>query len=157
MILYHGTNIDFDKIDLKKCRPEIDFGRGFYLTDIKRQAEQMAIRRCEFSGSGTPVVQKYEFDESHLDDGSLKVKIFEDVSIEWALFIMQNRKARKKTIHDYDIVEGPVADDGVVYQMNLYSQNIITVEQLVENLTYRKLNRQYFFGTQLAISRLRKV
>lgn len=52
---------------------------------------------------------------------------------------------------------GPVADDGVVYQMNLYSLNIITVEQLVENLTYRKLNRQYFFGTQLAISRLRKV
>lgn len=157
MILYHGTNIDFDEIDLKKSRLDKDFGRGFYLTNIRKQAEQMAVRRCEFSGWGTPVIQKYEFDESLLHDGSLKVKIFDGVSVEWALFILQNRRARGKKVHDYDIVVGPVADDGVVYQMNLYAQHIITVEQLVEGLTYRKLNSQYFFGTQLAISKLKKL
>lgn len=157
MILYHGTNIDFDEIDLKKSRPDKDFGRGFYLTHIKKQAEQMAVRRCEFSGWGTPVIQKYEFDESLLHDGSLKVKIFDGVSVEWALFILKNRRARGKKVHDYDIVVGPVADDGVVYQMNLYAQHIITVEQLVEGLTYRKLNSQYFFGTQLAISKLKRL
>ena len=50
-----------------------------------------------------------------------------------------------------------VADDGVVYQMNLYAQHLITVEQLVEGLTYRKLNSQYFFGTERAISKLRRL
>ena len=33
MKLYHGTNIDFSDIDFKKCKPNKDFGRGFYLTD----------------------------------------------------------------------------------------------------------------------------
>lgn len=157
MILYHGTNIDFDRIDLKKCRPNKDFGRGFYLTPIKEQAEQMAVRRCEFSGWGAPIIQRYEFEEGLLRDDTLKVKIFNGVSIEWALFILQNREAMGKKVHNYDIVVGPVADDGVVYQMNLYSQHIITVEQLVEGLTYRKLNSQYFFGTKQAISNLKKL
>lgn len=157
MILYHGTNTAFDEIDLKKCRPNKDFGRGFYLTHIRKQAEQMAIRRCEFTGKGSPIVQKYEFDESLLQDGSLNVKVFDGVSVEWALFIMKNRMARSKRQHDYDIVIGPVADDGVVFQMNLYNQHLITVEQLVESLTYRRLNSQYFFGTERAISKLRKL
>lgn len=42
MILYNGTNIDFDRIDLKKCRPNKDFGRGFYITPIKGQAKQIS-------------------------------------------------------------------------------------------------------------------
>lgn len=33
MILYHGSNIAIDVIDLSKCRPNKDFGQGFYLTD----------------------------------------------------------------------------------------------------------------------------
>ena len=57
----------------------------------------------------------------------------------------------------YDIVVGPVADDGVVLQINLYDQHIITIDQLVEGLTYRKLNSQYFFGTELAISKLKRL
>ena len=38
MILYHGTNVDFNKIDISKCLPYKDFGCGFYLTDIQKQA-----------------------------------------------------------------------------------------------------------------------
>lgn len=157
MILYHGTNTDFDKIDIKKCRPNKDFGRGFYLTHIRKQAEKMAIRRCEFAGWGSPMVQRYEFDEAILYDNSLKVKIFDGVSVEWAEFILKNRKARGKWQHNFDIVVGPVADDGVVLQINLYEQHIITIEQLVEGLTYRNLNSQYFFGTELAISKLKRL
>ena len=44
MILYHGSNIKIVEIDLSKCRPYKDFGCGFYLTDIRGQAEQMARR-----------------------------------------------------------------------------------------------------------------
>lgn len=28
MKLYHGTNVEFDRILLSKCRPNKDFGRG---------------------------------------------------------------------------------------------------------------------------------
>lgn len=154
MKLYHGTNTDFTDISLAKCRPNKDFGQGFYLTDIRKQAMAMAIRRCELERTGTPNVQTYEFDDTILSDKSLRIKVFPEVSEEWAMFILMNRKARKKKMHNYDIVVGPVADDGVVYQLNLYMQRIINIETLVKELTFRNLNRQYFFGTERAIAKL---
>lgn len=155
--LYHGTNIDFTQIDLGKCRPNKDFGQGFYLTDIYEQARGMAIRRCEFEENGTPIVQTYKFDESLLRKDLLKIKIFENVSTEWAEFILINRKARGVKMHDYDIVVGPVADDGVVFQLNLYMQHLISMETLVKELTFKHLNKQYFFGTQRAIDKLVRI
>lgn len=157
MKLYHGTNIDFSEIDFSKCKPNKDFGQGFYLTDIKKQALEMAVRHCNFEQSGAPIVQEYEFDETVLHDGSLKIKIFDGVCPEWAEFILKNRTSRKKITHSYDVVVGPVADDGVVYQLNLYQQHFITIEQLVKGLEYRKLNNQYFFGTKRAISKLKRL
>ncbi|MCR4769942.1 MAG: DUF3990 domain-containing protein [Bacteroidaceae bacterium] len=156
MKLYHGTNIDFSRILLSKCKPNKDFGCGFYLTNIRSQAQEMAIRRTEFMGNGTPIVQEYLFDENLLNSSDLKVKIFDGVSKEWAEFILMNRKARGKKLHDYDIVVGPVADDGVVYQLNLYMQRLITLDDLVRELTYKHLNNQYFFGSEKAINTLKR-
>jgi len=45
MILYHGTNVDFDNIDLTKSNRHKDFGQGFYLTDIHQQAIDWAQKR----------------------------------------------------------------------------------------------------------------
>lgn len=45
MKLYHGTNRDFESIDLKKSKPNKDFGRGFYLSDNYEQAMSMAKSR----------------------------------------------------------------------------------------------------------------
>ena len=157
MKLYHGTNIDFGEILLSRCCPNKDFGQGFYLTDIRGQAEAMAVRRCEFEESGVPIVQEYEFDESMLCGGVFDVLKFEGVCAEWAEFILKNRMAKGKRMHNYDIVVGPVADDGVVFQLNLYMQHLITIETLVKELTYRQLNNQYFFGTERAIQQLRRV
>lgn len=56
MILYHGTNVDFDEIEIKKTRNYKDFGQGFYLTGIKSQAEELATKRALMFG-GTPIVQ----------------------------------------------------------------------------------------------------
>ena len=72
MILYHGSNVIIDKIDLALCHPYKDFGRGFYLTDIESQAEDMAIRRVRIAGKGMPQVTAFEFDERLLKDHSLK-------------------------------------------------------------------------------------
>ena len=45
MILYHGSNVAIEEIDLSLCKPYKDFGKGFYLTDIRSQADNMASRR----------------------------------------------------------------------------------------------------------------
>ena len=44
MILYHGSNVEFDSIDLLKSKPNKDFGKGFYLSDNYDQAFEMAKR-----------------------------------------------------------------------------------------------------------------
>ena len=150
--LYHGSNVEIETINLDKCSPYKDFGKGFYLTDIKEQAKQMAVRRTRIAGEGKPTVTAYSFDERLLENSSLQVKLFDTLSKEWALFILANRKGLMQPV--YDIVIGPIADDGVVFQLERYMHRLITLDTLVEELTYRKLNRQYFFGTELSISKL---
>ena len=59
MTLYHGTNTDFQQIDIRKSNPYKDFGQGFYLTDIFVQAENMAVKKARIFG-GSPIVQKYQ-------------------------------------------------------------------------------------------------
>lgn len=117
----------------------------------------MAERRFAFESTGTPIVLQYEFDESGLSGEELLVRRFEGVSNEWADFILQNRMSKGKRAHDYDIVIGPVADDGVVLQLNLYMQRLITMDMLVRELTYHKLNNQYYFGTERAIKYLHRL
>lgn len=153
--LYHGSNVEIETINLDKCSPYKDFGKGFYLTDIKEQAKQMAVRRTRIAGEGKPTVTAYSFDERLLENSSLQVKLFDTLSKEWALFILANRKGWMQPV--YDIVIGPIADDGVVFQLERYMHRLITLDTLVEELTYRKLNRQYFFGTELSISKLQKL
>ena len=154
--LFHGTNILFDTIELSKCRPYKDFGKGFYLTDIRQRAEEMAIRRTKISCEGVPVVLTFSFDDELLSNGGLNVLRFDNPSVEWANFILKNRM-EKNFRHEYDIVIGPVADDGVVLQLDLYLRHLITLEQLVKELTYKKLNNQYCFATECAISKLMKL
>ena len=45
MILYHGSNMSFDVIDIGKGLPAKDFGRGFYMTDSLECAEKTARQR----------------------------------------------------------------------------------------------------------------
>ena len=47
MILYHGSNVEIDEIDLLKSKPNKDFGRGFYLSENSEQALEMAMTKVE--------------------------------------------------------------------------------------------------------------
>lgn len=158
MILYHGSNVAIEEIDLSLCNPYKDFGKGFYLTDIKSQAEDMAVRRVRLSGFGIPTITSFEFDETALNDKSLHTLSFPRVSVEWAKFVLDNRDIEHKGFsHDYDIVVGPVADDTVAFQLRRYLLGGISLESLVHELEFKGLNSQYFFGTKLAISKLKKL
>ena len=153
MKLYHGSNTKIEKIDLSKCRPYKDFGQGFYLTEIKEQAEKMASRTAHIY-KGEPVVTKFEFDESALT--KLSVKQFDGPNEEWALFVLANRsKESQQPTHSYDIVIGPVADDDIAQLFRNFNDGYINLAMLVEGLKYKKVSSQYFFHTEAATKYLK--
>ena len=156
MKLYHGTNLDFDVIDLTKSNKYKDFGQGFYLTDIRSQAEELAAKKSRLFG-GYPVIQEYEFDESLLSSAELKVLKFDKPSTEWAEFIFKNRNRDNNFTHDYDIVIGPIANDGVAYLLGRYEEGTLTIEELSDKLDFKKLNSQYFFGTNKSLKYLKRL
>lgn len=156
MKLYHGTNVDFDVIDLTKSNKYKDFGQGFYLTDIRSQAEELAAKKSRLFG-GYPVIQEYKFDESLLSGAELKVLKFDKPSTEWAEFIFKNRNRDNNFTHDYDIVIGPIANDGVAYLLGRYEEGTLTIEELSDKLDFKKLNSQYFFGTNKSLKYLKRL
>lgn len=158
MKLYHGTTIDIEKIDLRKSKPNKDFGKGFYLSVDREQAMAMADYKAEQIG-GNPVVNIFEFDEKMLESSSLKVKIFTAYDTEWADFIFANRNnPTSKNIFDYDIVIGPIANDRVGLQIRKYMEKEIDLPTFIERLKYMKgITIQYYFGTECAINLLKKI
>ena len=67
MILYHGTNVAFDCIDLSKSKPNKDFGQGFYLSADYDQAMAMAKVKVDQLEYGSPIVLAFEVDESQMN------------------------------------------------------------------------------------------
>lgn len=157
MKLYHGSTVNIERIDLAKSKPNKDFGRGFYLSADKQQARRLAEYKAYQIG-GVPIINTYDFDERVLKDGMLKVKKFDSYSKEWAEFIFANRQSKNgESVHDYDVVIGPIANDKVGVQVRKYLDKEISLETFLENLKYMKgITFQYFFGTEKAIKNLKK-
>ena len=161
MILYHGSNIRVTEIDLMKCRPYKDFGQGFYPTDIREQAEQMARRVVRLYG-GSPWVSSFSFDETALTSDALNTLSFENPDKDWALFVLNNRNKRFKDIgdalcnqdHKYDIVSGPVANDDIAYLFRTFTSGLIDIDALVRGLEYKSLTTQYSFHTERSLGYL---
>lgn len=158
--LYHGSNVDIKQIDLTRSKQGKDFGCGFYLNADKQQASDMAKRTTRRLMTGSPIINAYTFDDSILNSpNDLKVKIFNDYSVEWANFVLKNRKNSKDTpAHPYDIVIGPIANDTVGVQIRRYIMGYISIENLIKELQFQGNHAvQYFFGTEKAIHLLKKV
>ena len=117
----------------------------------------MAQKRARLFGGAATLIT-YEFDELSLPLG-LKIKRFhEQASVEWLLFVDANRDRKNVTpIHNYDIVIGPIANDGVVLQLTNYREGIYTPEQAAQLLQDKYLDQQYYFGTEKALQYLHKV
>ena len=157
MKLYHGTNQDIETIDLSCGLQFKDFGKGFYATPDRTTAVRMAKKRTRlFGGVATLII--YEFDESALQS-DIKVKLFpEKACTEWLLFVDANRDRKNVVqIHDYDIVIGPIANDGVVLQLTNYREGIYSPEEASRLLQDKYLDQQYYFGTERALKYLSKI
>lgn len=87
MILYHGSNCEFDIISLVKSKNNRDFGRGFYTTTMEEQAREWAEILFLRTQKGSPFL--YEF-ELH-DFENLNVKTFSEYNLEWLNFVKDNR------------------------------------------------------------------
>lgn len=164
MLLYHGSNTDIKEIDLSMCRPYKDFGRGFYLTVMKEQAEKMANRVARIYG-GTSVVNVFEIDDSVFQTSGLNIKDFgTKTSEEWARFVRNNRDKSFSDFSDlecnfdnkYDIVIGPIANDDMALLFRQYENGMITFENMLNGMIYKETTNQYSFHTQEAVNLLRK-
>ena len=158
MILYHGSNVDIESIDLSRSSVGKDFGCGFYLTASKEQAERMGKRRARLYG-GEMVVSSFEFDEKAAREAGMNIKVFESYSKEWADFILANRKNDTRTqIHDFDIVHGPIANDDVGYQIRRLLAGLITIETFLNEMKFKEgVTYQYFFATERSVQFLKKL
>ena len=156
MILYHGTNEGIDTIDLTKGLRHKDFGKGFYVTPDKATAIRMAKKKARLFG-GIATLITYELDDI-VFQSDLKIKVFpEKACVEWLLFVDANRDRKNETpIHDFDIVIGPIANDGVVLQLTNYREGIYSPDEVARLLQDRYLDQQYYFGTERALSFLHK-
>lgn len=156
--LYHGSNVEINEVDLGKCKPGKDFGKGFYLNPNYSQAYGMAVRTTKILKRGTEIVTAFEFNDSVLYSTEFKIKIFPDYSEEWAEFILKNRKNDIETpMHDYDIVIGPIADDTVGSQIRRFLQGYMPIHQLVEELKFHGDRAvQYYFGTERSLKLIKR-
>jgi hypothetical protein len=136
MKVYHGSDTQIDEIDLEKCKYGKDFGRGFYVTKFKEQAHTMAVRISRWNRE-RPIVTEFDFDEFAQIDNDLKILNFKNYTEEWFDFVILNRKNKtRQQVHDYDIVEGPVANDKISTQIDDYLEGTITKEQFFSDLIY---------------------
>lgn len=149
LLVYHGSNVAFDEIDLSKSHNRRDFGRGFYCTVLKSQAKEWAHRLYIRKYSGGEYIYQYVFRQTD----NLKIKRFTALDSEWLEFIKENR-IKGGIQHTYDVVIGPVADDNTMETVQLYLSGILKSDEAVERLRYNKVNNQVSFHTPLALKHL---
>lgn len=162
--LFHGSNIEIDKVDLSKCMPNKDFGCGFYTTLLEHQAWRMAQRRVRIAG-GIPTVTVFDVPDDLVEKNDLNCRVFEsNPTIEWAIFIRNNRDRKFSDISSsecnldckYDVVVGPVANDTVGLLIRQFSRGTIDVEYLKKEFDFGRLTNQYTFHTEKALKYLKK-
>jgi hypothetical protein len=154
MRVYHGSYTGISTIDLSKCRPLRDFGQGFYVTKLREHAEAWAKRMGKkYNTAG--VVTEFEFKNVALDY-VCKVLRFADYSEEWLDFVVINRNSRE-LMHDYDIVEGPVADDKIQNRIQDYANGDISKEVFLNELAWHAETHQICFCTVNSLQMLERV
>jgi len=147
MILYHGSYTIIKNPDLSFSRLKTDFGKGFYLTPIKSQAESWSQRFLR--QRGTSVISFYEFQPNPGDSlpPGLRILEFDTHSLEWLDFITACRLGHSVD-SEWDLVIGGVANDKVFDTLQLYFDNLIGANDAIGRLRYNKPNYQYCFKTQ---------
>lgn len=136
MKLYHASTVAVEHPDVVHSRPNLDFGPGFYLTSIHEQAVRYAER---FTRRGkTAIVSEYELDE---ELPGFSVKRFDGYNEEWLDYVAACRHGELPE-HQYDAVEGGIANDKVFNTVDLFFAGVISKEEALGRLKYEQPNHQ---------------
>ncbi len=152
--LYHGSDREFERFDLKCAKRFKDFGRGMYLTSDIVQAQKWAQRKGEKNNRA--YIYQYEFDKT----GTAALKILELLEYDkaWIDFICKNRIKGEDS--DYDIIYDRIADNQYAYiseTLMEYEEHKITVEKATQRLKFSNSRAdQFCFKTEKALERLCK-
>lgn len=153
MKLFHGSYMKIEYSEISKGRTKVDFGQGFYLTDIKSQAEKwskvIAIRK---GPAFRPIVNMFELNEDLFNQSDFRIKRFEEYNIEWLQYVVDCRRGGNLQ-KQYDLVEGGVANDNVIDTVEDFENGRITAEQALGQLVYKQVNHQICIRNQQIIDK----
>lgn len=141
--LYHGSRDAVELLEIRVQKFHKDFYWGFYCTEFEKQAIRWATR---FGKSG--IVNVYSFDES----AELSVKRFPEMSDEWLDFIAACRTGKP---HNYDVVEGPMADDTIFNYVQSFVDGEISREAFWALAKFKHPTHQISFHTAKALAALK--
>lgn len=139
MELYHGGGMIVEFPEIRKTKYTKDFSWGFYCTKSYEQAYRWAERR-----QGEGIINVY----SYIANEELKILRFEQMTDSWLDFIAECRSGK---IHDYDIVEGPMADDTIWNFVNEYLSGNITRAVFWEYAKFKHPTHQISFHSLRAL------
>lgn len=139
MIVYHGGTETVEHPNCKCGRRNLDFGQGFYVTNIRKQAEDwaklMANRR-----KTTPILNRYRLNRAAVL-AEAHCKLFKAYDEDWLDFIVASRQGRS-VADAYDYIEGGVANDRVVDTVNLYMAGLMDKATALRRLSEHQPNNQ---------------
>jgi hypothetical protein len=148
MTVFHGSNIGFDRVSLDFAKERRDFGRGFYTTTIQKQAKGWAQDLCLRFKNKDAFLYTFEFNMTDLN-----CKSFEGISEEWLSFIIKNRM-QGGVQHNYDAVQGPVANDRVLPTITLLLNERYEVDEALKRLAFYRLNDRISIHSEKALHHL---
>lgn len=140
--LFHGSRETVAHPEIRIQKYNKDFYWGFYCTELESQAVRWATR---FGRPG--VINVYTYSERP----DLSVKRFPEMSEEWLDFIVA---CRSGTPHDYDVVEGPMADDTIFNYIQSFLDGEISRTVFWELVKFKHPTHQISFHTEKALSAL---
>lgn len=143
MEIYHGSNLIVESPKILIQGFYKDFGYGFYCTNILKQAERWAATKKD-----DHIVNVYEY--SAKDD--LKILNFDTMTEEWLDFIAA---CRHGVVHNFDIVEGPMADDQVWDYVEDFLNGRISRLAFWELVKFKTPTHQIVFCTDNALERIK--
>ncbi len=146
-IVYHGAPHIVDAPLCHIGRDNLDFGKGFYLTDLREQAVGWATRVANI---GLPQwLNIYEHDDDYAL-ANAKCKIFKAYDEEWLQFIVESRNGGCPW-NGYDYIEGGIADDRVITTIEDYLNGDVSMEFALKRLSEHQPNNQICILSQTLI------
>lgn len=150
MIVYHGSAEIVDSPDVKHSYRPLDFGKGFYVTTVRTQAERWARRKADILGQDKAIVNLYQM---RTISKELRIKRFDENLLEWIDFVCRCRDGEKDYL-EYDLIAGKVANDKVFRVVDMYHTGIWDKKRALQEIKVYPSYDQIAFITQKAIDRL---